>query len=547
MISRIYCLAEEFSISVDARKRINKTASLRDFLFSLPKCLFMLFILRSPTITFLIASFIIITIDEIKAETLEVGQGYPFASLTEAANVVLPGDTILIHSGIYNGGIYQENLQGTANDWVYIFAASGETVIFSGGGNAWQFSDAAYLHIEGFIFEQQTGNGVNFDDGGSYDTPTHHIVFESCTFRDINATGNNDLLKLSGLDSFEIRSCTFLRGAAGGSGIDMVGCHDGIITQCRFEDLGSNSIQAKGGCRNIRIERNVFNHGGSRALNLGGSTGLPFFRPLNAPYEAAELKVYSNVFIGSDAPVAFVGTINTEVVNNTFYLPTKWVLRILQETVDPDRFPPCGNNTFRNNIIYIDNRVSVECNIGPNTAPETFTFSNNLWFQRENSNWAGPDLPASDPNSLVGADPLLVDPAAEQFSLQPGSPAIGLGMSVPQPTSDFDGHPFLVPRSSGAYEGGMMTSIPDPLSDKNIDAFTVYPNPASDNISFRFATPLAKDAHMSITSISGIRALKTQTLRAGTDLFSFNTHLIEPGMYVIRIIGYAPERVIILH
>lgn len=500
-----------------------------------------------PQICCLTFVLLLVLIDEIKAETLEVGQGYPYASLTEAANVVLPGDTILIHTGTYNGGIYQENLQGTPTDWIFILAAAGETVIFSGGGNAWQFSDGAYLHIEGFIFEQQTGNGVNFDDGGSYDTPAHHIVFKSCTFRDINATGNNDLLKLSGLDSFEIRSCTFLRGAAGGSGIDMVGCHDGIITQCLFEDLGSNSVQAKGGCRNIRIERNFFKNGGARALNLGGSTGLPFFRPLDAPYEAAELKVYSNVFIGSDAPVAFVGTINTEVVNNTIYLPTKWVLRILQETVDPDRFPPCGNNTFRNNIIYIDTQVSVECNIGPNTAPETFTFSNNLWFHSENSNWSGPDLPAMDLNSLIGSDPSFVDPATEQFSLQPGSPAIGLGMAVAQPAYDFDGQLFLVPRSSGAYEGGMVTFIPNQISNTSNRSFSVFPNPASSDISIRFATPLAEDAQLKVTTMTGIPILKTQILQAGQDVISFNNVLSQDGMYLVQVTGYTPVMIIINH
>ncbi|MBK9982773.1 MAG: hypothetical protein IPP15_10175 [Saprospiraceae bacterium] len=67
-----------------------------------------------------------------------------------------------------------------------------------------------------------------------------------------------------------------------------------------------------------------------------------FFRPIDAPYETSDLKVYSNIFIGSQAAVAFVGCINTEVVNNTIYLPEKWVMRILQETVDEDRFPPCG-------------------------------------------------------------------------------------------------------------------------------------------------------------------------------------------------------------
>lgn len=472
--------------------------------------------------------------DDLHANTLEVGQGYPYTALSEATDIAVPGDNILIHEGTYSGGIYVADLQGTAAAWIHILAAPGETVIFDGGGNAWQFTDAAYLEIRGIIFEHQTGNGVNFDDGGSYETPAHHVLFDQCIFRDINATGNNDLLKLSGLDSFEIRNCLFLNGAEGGSGIDMVGCHDGQIHNNHFEDQGSNSVQAKGGCRNIRIERNFFKNGGARAINLGGSTGLPFFRPLDAPYEAAELKVYSNVFIGSDAPVACVGTINTEVVNNTFYLPTKWVLRILQETVDPDRFPPCGYNTFRNNIIYIDNLVSVECNIGPNTAPETFTFSNNLWFHSENSTWAGPDLPVDDTDNIVGEDPLFEDASSEDFSLMEGSPAIGAGYDVTDPSVDYDEVQFLLPRSIGAFEGGMTTSIGE-FNPSDIKVFHVWPNPASSEITITFSKA-QNDLRISLISITGQQVLnvgKESMNHQRTTTIPLNPNL--HGVFVLRI------------
>jgi hypothetical protein len=484
-----------------------------------------------------VAVLICTLINDSKANTLEVGQGYPYATLTEATDIALPGDTIIVHEGTYNGGLYVEDLQGSSSAWIHIIAAPGETVIFDGGGNAWQFTDATYLKISGFIFEHQTGNGVNFDDGGSYETPAHHIVFHNCTFRDISATGNNDLLKLSGIDSFEIKECLFLNGAAGGSGIDMVGCHDSQIHDNRFENMGSNSIQAKGGCRNIRMERNLFKNGGSRAINLGGSTGLPYFRPLDAPYEAAELKVYSNIFIGSDAPVAFVGTINTEVVNNTIYLPTKWVLRILQETVDPDRFPPCGNNTFRNNIIYIDNRVSVECNIGPNTAPETFTFSNNLWFHSENSTWPGPDLPVTDADNIVGDNPLFTAASTEDFTLIEGSPAIGAGYDVTDPSVDYNEGQFLMPRSIGAFEGGMMTSLYD-IDIFDSEEVHVWPNPAENEINIAFPFPQL-DLKISLYSITGqtVMSLRNDSLN-NQIAFRLPLNSTHHGVFVLCIEGY---------
>jgi hypothetical protein len=455
---------------------------------------------------FLLFVFIIFTFSGYAA-TIHVGLGLPIVSISDAADIALPGDTILVHSGSYAGGYFIPNLQGERDRWIYILAAPGETVIYEGGNNAWQFTDAAWLYINGFIFQQQVGNGLNFDDGGTYSTPAHHVIFENCTFRDMNATGNNDLLKLSGVDSFEVRNCVFMNGAEGGSGIDMVGCHDGLIINNHFENLGSNSIQAKGGTSNIRIEGNFFKNGGQRAVNLGGSTGLSFFRPLNADYEAANLKVYANIFIGSVAPVAFVGCINSEVVNNTIYLPEKWVLRILQETVDTTRFKPCGDNAFRNNIIYIDDQVTVECNIGPNTAPETFTFSNNLWFHSENPGWQGPQLPVVDTDHLVGEDPLFQDASSENFDLTETSPAIGEGQDVSDPSLDYEGLPFLTPRSIGAFEGGMPTSIKQVIpADQVLD---IYPNPFDDQFTLRFKTISDGTARIIIWSMDGKRIFST--------------------------------------
>ena len=69
---------------------------------------------------------------------------------------------------------------------------------------------------------------------------------------------------------------------SGGSGVDMVGSHQGLIERSLFQgnnDLAGSGIQAKGGTSDIVIRANRFESAGGRALNLGGSTGLEFFRP----------------------------------------------------------------------------------------------------------------------------------------------------------------------------------------------------------------------------------------------------------------------------
>jgi len=457
------------------------------------------------------------------ARILNVGAGFQYPDLNAAFRAVLMGDTILVHQGTYKGAIYFENLNGSAEKPISIFA-TGE-VVFQGGSTAWQLTDAAFLNIRGFVFTTQTANGVNFDDGGTYESPSHHIIFEDCTFRDIQATGNNDLLKLSGVDYFEIRNCRFINGSPGGSGIDMVGCHNGIISNCRFENQGSDSIQAKGGTSDIRIEANLFKNGGQRAVNLGGSTGLEFFRPLDATYEAARLRVYSNIFSGSQAAVAFVGCINSEVVNNTIYLPEKWVIRILQETVDAGRFIPCGNNVFRNNIVYRDNNVSTDCNVGANTNPQSFVFSNNVWFNPQNSNWPGPVLPVAEQNGLIGKNPLFVDGAAGNFNLQNNSPALGQGFETIQPASDFNGSPFRSPRCAGALENKVTTGK-EKLKQNQPSGLKVFPNPGNGEFTI---SGVSFPVLMEVINYHG-EVLCNETLTSG-----FFRLEIPSGIYLVKV------------
>ncbi|MBK8749827.1 MAG: right-handed parallel beta-helix repeat-containing protein [Saprospiraceae bacterium] len=466
----------------------------------------------------------------LSAITLHVGPGQPYNSLSDAAQDALPGDTILFHSGTYPGGEFVNELQGTNTQWIYIRAESASSVVIQGGTNSWQLSDAAYLKIEGFVFEQQTGNGFNMDDGGSYDTPSHHITFERCIFRDINASGNNDLLKMSGVNDFLINHCDFINGSAGGSGVDMVGCHRGIIEQNLFENLGSNAIQAKGGTQYLTIQRNFFKNCGQRSLNLGGSTGLEFFRPIDATFEAADIQVFSNIFIGSVAPIAFVGCVRVEVINNTIVSPEKWVMRILQETVDPDRFELCGNNSFRNNIIYKSNAVSTDCNIGPNTAPETFLMSNNLWYNYENTGNSAPNaIPVTDENNIIGSNPEFANVVLEAFTLLENSPAIATGFNSMLPVIDYYGVNYAGLRSIGASEGKPDLSKANRIiNDIGLKAF---PNPFQDEIMITWDGDYSNKLDFDIIDIYG-RTIRKFNIENGNFI---KLDIEIPGNYFLKL------------
>jgi hypothetical protein len=261
----------------------------------------------------------VIHLQIVLAQIITIGDSGDYPNLEVAENFITAGDTLLLQSQTFSDGTqFLENLNGMESAPIVILAQSEHQSIFQGGTEAIHLINCSYVEINGLVITQQQGNGINIDDGGDYSTPSKHITIRNCIFRDMAANGNNDLLKMSGVDSFLIERCHFINGGDGGSGIDFVGCHWGVVQDCYFDDPGSSGIQNKGGTQFIRMQRNTFKHVAQRALNLGGSTGLEFFRPpLPNPivdaFEAADLEVYSNVFIGSWAPIAYVGCVRVKV------------------------------------------------------------------------------------------------------------------------------------------------------------------------------------------------------------------------------------------
>lgn len=336
------------------------------------------------------------------------------AELRQAVASAKPGTHILIQPGDYAGGLHFANLHGTAARPIVIKAADPtKPPHFKGGGSALQFSDVSHLELRDLVVSGARGNGINIDDGATPETPSHHVTLRNLKVSDLPA-GNNDGIKLSGLDDFRVENCTVERW--GGSGIDMVGCHRGVINGCDFRDGGSNAVQAKGGTADILIAKSTFRNPGQRGVNIGGSTGMAYFRPpidkvpAGKRYEAKDIRVEGCTFIGGVAPIAFVGVDGATVRFNTIYQPDRWALRILQETRLPD-FVPCRNGVFEDNLIVFNSQrwASGGVNVGADTAPDTFRFARNFWFCEDASTRSKPTLPTVEKDGVYGRDPKLVD------------------------------------------------------------------------------------------------------------------------------------------
>lgn len=458
------------------------------------------------------------------AQNISIGPGGDFSTLSAAESSISPGDTVSLLDGTYSDGTQFLTINGTKDQPIIIKAQNRHQAIMQGGTESIHLVSCSYVEIEGLVIQGQSGNGMNIDDGGTYTIPTHHITIRDCIFQDMAANGNNDLLKLSGLDSFLIENCVFQRGGDGGSGVDMVGCHHGTIQDNHFDESGVTGIQAKGGTQFILIRRNIFENMAQRALNLGGSTGLQFFRPpLPDPivdaFEAADLEVYSNIFMRNWAPIAYVGSVRVKIYNNTIYDPQNWVIRILQETT-VDGFLTCADNEFRNNIIYLSDDLR-EVNIGPNTNPESFLFSNNLWYNASDAgNWL-PDLPVTDVDQLI-SNPKLIDPENGDFDIEDDSPAIGAGLFLPEPQTDYNVQPYADPPSIGAFEGAMSTSVENEFSEPEI---IVFPNPLTDLIQIKSDSQIQS---VSLFDVSGRQLYYAERS-------SFEISSLKAGIYFLQV------------
>lgn len=347
------------------------------------------------------------------------------AELRAAVSAAAPGSVILIAPGVYREGFNFRNVRGSVDKPIVIAGADPKNPPrFEEGGM--QFSNPFHLELRDLHFEKIARNGLNIDDGGSQEPTARGIKIRNIQVRDVGPKGNIDGIKLSGLYEFEVSGCQVERWGNGGSGIDMVGCHQGVIEKCSFKHengQGSNAVQCKGGSTKIVIRDNRFENAGVRAVNIGGSTGLQFFRPAlkegEEHAEAREIVVEGNTFIGGDAALAFVGVKGAIARNNVIYLPRKWAIRVLQETKSPG-FVPCQQVEISDNVFVFDSAGWSEggLNIGGGTAPETFTFARNHWYCRDRPDRSTPRLPVKESGGNYGKPIQFVDEAKGDLRLR---------------------------------------------------------------------------------------------------------------------------------
>ncbi|QEH34959.1 hypothetical protein OJF2_35040 [Aquisphaera giovannonii] len=351
--------------------------------------------------------------------------------LQDALDHARPGETIRVAPGEYRGSFAARGLRGEPGRPILLKASDPDRrPVFRGGETGLHLSRVAHVELDGLVFAGATGNGINIDDGGVLEEPSHHVLVRNAIVRDVGPTGNRDGIKLSGVDEFRVEGCTVERWGDGGSAIDMVGCHRGEILGCTFrhgDGAGDSGVQAKGGSRGILIRACRFEHAGRRAINIGGSTGLAFFRPRPEGFEARDVTVEDCTFVGSMAPIAFVGADGAVVRHNTIYRPGRWAFRILQETRAPG-FVPCRRGQVLDNLIaYRSEEMAAAINVGDATEPGSFTLARNAWYCLDAPGRSRPRLPIPETDGTYGIAPGFRDAEAGDLRLRPDSPVRSAG------------------------------------------------------------------------------------------------------------------------
>jgi len=362
-----------------------------------------------------------------------------------AANIVNPGDTVIVGNGTYTGGstyVLSINRAGTSSNWITFRAENQWGAVLDGNnfasGYGIQFGDnAAYLVVDGLDIKNTGKDGLRFFDG-SHDITVKNSLIHGMNHRvDCVLDCGDDVCGKSGVYTARVGS----QGAA-----------NYVLDSNVFYDIGRTSA---GVC-----DLYAFNHDHGLYTNADyvWIVNNIFYNNL-AGYDitiansAGHYYIYNNTFASPVNPgrdgVIYTDISNAYILveNNIFYLSEsngEFAVR----NVGTDT-----NSTFKNNLLY-----NPSGSIGTHT-----TSGNNTGTPGGTGGWTI--------SGNLTSNPLFDDASGHDYRLQSGSPAIGLANTSTATATDYIGIPRDGDPDSGAYEyaaGGGDTE--DPTVPTNVVA-----------------------------------------------------------------------------
>jgi hypothetical protein len=472
------------------------------------------------------------------AQAVQVGPGQTYLNIGDAANAhaVHPGDTIFVHAGTYSdANTLIDSLIGTPDRWITIMPYENDSVSIH---VQYTFQAAQYLKISGLNFygndradSAQVFHLLFFDYQYACFTSNHDIIIENCTFSDLNNTGKGNTgacLKIDGTANFQVLNCTFRDGTNITDGISLNADSNGLVSHCLFQNMPGDGSHCKGGAKNIVYEQNRFINCIADGVDVGGDTGPQFFCPLGATWEADSIMVYANVFIGGLTGIRLSSCHHAFIFNNTCFKTTSFAFRSLNTSVPTITL---DSNYIYNNIFttYSVNHIYLNASDPFNYSTEYF--KNNLFHDYLNAdpatiNWS--ELPGVNVSGSLIGDPDFTDMLNGNFSLKPGSPAIGAGFPETEPITDYTGAPYsLTARSIGAYEA--QAASVSPVASTGM--FSISPNPCGNSLTL-FLGGATSPSEIRVLDVLGREVLQI-AIPPNSKSFQMNIEALTDGAYTL--------------
>ncbi len=391
----------------------------------------------------------------------------PWKTLTKAASVAGPGDTVLVRSGTYAQTL-KPLKSGTAAGRLTFKARGGDSVTLDGqnllstGINL--SMPASYTRVEGFEVRNFTGTGVFIQAWGSQGSTNVEVVGNR-----IHDNKGDAISARNSANSFIENNEIYANGL---TAVAIGGQYGSTNLTIRGNDIhynGKDGVQ--GGGNGVVVEHNrIYDQfhtsqhqdgldmSGIRNLTVRYNTIFDVTQPVyvhNQEGPCSGIKVYGNVFYndryatvrGGQSPGVFVdarfageGVTDVEIHSNTFGWTGYSGVRI---------FGAVSGVTLRNNILF-------ESGIGIGATTVTNVSSDyNLFFKSvipsmegSHSRTADPQFVSYSRNASWDFHLLTTSPAIDT-----GDPTLGAAITLPADFHDLDRQPR--PRG-GTYDAGAL-------------------------------------------------------------------------------------------
>jgi hypothetical protein len=404
-------------------------------------------------------------------DTNSGSQAAPFATLNKAAEAVQPGQTIVVRSGTYNlsSAVLIQNKRGTAaqpitvlGEGLPVFRPTDRNVVPASYKGLISVSNSSHIVINGIRVEnsgqfgfhvtrsdhvtvknsQSSGTKLSafWADNSTDIAVTANDFSDFCDRGQFNNVGCQEGVSLETVDRFDVGYNRVHDapqvagiGPGGGEGIDAkYGSKNGRIHHNVVEDLPQVGIYVDGwisGGANIEIDNNFV-----RKTYLGIVVGSEQGGAVSG------ISIHDNVVVdvgydaiavgaqGTDGPKGDISIFNNTLVGNgkAANKPPFCILwggspcPAYGGGVRIDSKNLTGPVRVYDNIIADSATSDIAV---PPAVRSNVTVSNNV-FWSPNGNLFDDSLVGT---SAIQADPLFVNPGAQDYRLQPGSPAAGKG------------------------------------------------------------------------------------------------------------------------